>query len=216
MGVTAPMGLHRTAKGWEVFSDADGYVTGRAQFSDDRTRRYVLIRRWKHALDPIEQGNPNDRLPLTWVMLNPSTAGADTDDATIRKCVGYATRWGYGGIRVLNLFDLISTDPAALKSDPLPCSPRNAEVWAEWLRPWQGTEWSSLELRPDVVVGWGDGADVPVAGHPGVLLDRDRWAAEFFEKSGIEPMCLGTTRRGHPLHPGRTPYDLPRVPWKVR
>lgn len=209
------MGLHTMPNGWEVATDEQGNVTGRAQFSDDRTRRYVLIRRWKHALDPVDLENPNDRMPLTWVMLNPSTAGAADDDATIRKCVGYAKRWGYGGIRVLNLFDLIATDPAVLRTDPHPNSRTNDQVWRDWLLPAVAGGWGLPELKPDVVVGWGDGANMPVAGHAGVLLDRERWAAGLFEQAGIEPMCLGVTRAGQPLHPGRTSYDLERVPWKV-
>lgn len=203
--------------GWEIATDPAGNVTGRACFSDDGTRRYVLIRRWGHELVKGEPTGDPGVMPLTWIMLNPSTAGAVDDDATIRKCVGYAKRWGYGGIRVLNLFDLIATYPRALRDAPMPCSPANERVWAEWLRPMNGgTEWSLLELRPDVVVGWGDSADVGCTRTRKLLLDRDRWAAEFLARSGIEPMCLGLTKRGHPLHPVRTPYDLERVPWKVR
>lgn len=195
----------KTGGGWEVATFGDGTI-GRAQFSPDRMRRYCLIRRWQRAISP----DVDKVMALTWVMLNPSTAGAAEDDATIRKCVGYAKRWGYGGIRVLNLFDLIETDSEKLKHPahwPKLTSPENEATWAHWLTPlFGGPEWSTLELKPEVVVAWGDG---------GRINNRDQWAAAFFVRAGLEPTCLGVTQAGQPLHPGRTSYALERTPWKV-
>lgn len=51
--------------------------------------RYVLEREW--AL----HGKT-----LTWCMLNPSTADALDDDPTIRKCIGFSKRWGFGSLVV--------------------------------------------------------------------------------------------------------------------
>jgi len=67
--------------------------------------RYWLLRRW------------SNRPLATFVMLNPSTADANSDDATIRKCMGFADAWGLGGIWVVNLFALRSTNPYGLVSD---------------------------------------------------------------------------------------------------
>ena len=64
--------------------------------------RYQLWRRWGTGHLCV------------WVMLNPSTADATTDDATIRKCMGFAKRWGFAGIEVVNLYALRSTDPRAM------------------------------------------------------------------------------------------------------
>jgi hypothetical protein len=47
--------------------------------------RYVLRREW----------NQNVRGILNWIMLNPSTADDHFDDPTIRRCVGFAKRWGF-------------------------------------------------------------------------------------------------------------------------
>lgn len=196
------MTVEITSGGWEVAKGPDGHVVGRAQFTENYSRRQVLIRRWSHALMDAE-----GLMSLTWVMLNPSTAGAEYDDPTIRKCMGYAKRWGYGGIRVLNLFDLIATDPAGLREHPEPTSAANDEAWRTWLFPLTpGRPWGPIDLKPDVVVAWGDG---------GSLRNRDQWAAAQFVAAGIEPTCLGVTQGGQPLHPGRTSYNLERTPWKV-
>ena len=75
-----------------------------ALFSKDRIYRYALWRIW------------DDNLPkILFIGLNPSTADEIQDDPTIRRCMGYAKDWGYGGIMVANLFAYISTDPKMLK-----------------------------------------------------------------------------------------------------
>lgn len=75
-----------------------------AVLSADGLYRYELFRVWDQAL-PV----------VVWIMLNPSTADHEADDPTIRKCVKFAKAWGYGGIRVVNLFALRATDPDLLK-----------------------------------------------------------------------------------------------------
>lgn len=69
----------------------------------DGAYRYWLTRVW-------DRFQP----PLVFVMLNPSTADAETDDPTIRKCCGFAQRAGFGGIEVVNLYALRTTKPALL------------------------------------------------------------------------------------------------------
>ena len=57
---------------------------------------------------------------VLFVMLNPSTADANVDNATIRRCKDFAKRWDHGGLVVGNLFALRSTDPKALFDHPCP------------------------------------------------------------------------------------------------
>lgn len=65
--------------------------------------RYSLTRLW-------DESKPG----CLWIMLNPSIADADTDDPTIRRCMGFARAWGCGSITVVNLFAYRATDPALL------------------------------------------------------------------------------------------------------
>lgn len=48
---------------------------------------------------------------LVFLMLNPSTADAMNDDPTISKCTAFADLLGWGGISVVNVSTLRSTDP---------------------------------------------------------------------------------------------------------
>lgn len=61
------------------------------------------------------------RPKVMFIMLNPSTANAEIDDPTIRRCVGFAKIWGYGGILVGNLFAYRATEPKTLLTvaDPI-------------------------------------------------------------------------------------------------
>jgi hypothetical protein len=52
-----------------------------------------------------------------FIGLNPSKAGADQDDPTIRKVCKIARNLGYGGIYMVNCFPFISTDPGQLQVD---------------------------------------------------------------------------------------------------
>src|SRR5579859_5937119 len=88
-----------------------------ATFSACRTYRYRLWRSWE------PRGSR-----CVFVGLNPSTADESTDDATIRKCVGFAKRWGFGAIEVVNLFayaGVRSTDPRSLLGVSDPVGPDN-------------------------------------------------------------------------------------------
>lgn len=86
----------------ESLSDAAAPIAG-ATVSDCGRYRYTLERRWSAVARYV-----------LWVMLNPSTADAFVDDATIRVCMGYARRWGYSGILVGNLYAWRATDPRDL------------------------------------------------------------------------------------------------------
>lgn len=81
-----------------------------ATFSNCKRYRYELFRLWD-ASKPI----------VMFIMFNPSVADEEIDDATIRRCIGFARDWGYGGIEVCNLYAYRSTKPEALLNtiDPI-------------------------------------------------------------------------------------------------
>jgi hypothetical protein len=148
-----------------------------ATFSSDYRYRYTLGRVWDDSL-PV----------LVWVLLNPSTADADIDDQTIRKCTEFARRWGYGGITVVNLFAYRSTTPDALYSVDAPIGSDN-----------DSTIIAACRGR-DVVCGWGTN---------GGLRQRADHVLTLLRAIGVQPKCLRVNADGSPMHPLYVPYVTP-------
>lgn len=71
-----------------------------ALISKDGLFRYSLTRQWGE--------DPNNLLLI--IGLNPSTADADNDDATMRRLNSFANREGYDGLVMMNLFCYRATD----------------------------------------------------------------------------------------------------------
>src|SRR3989442_436141 len=76
-----------------------------AHFSKCRRYRYALWRTW----DPREPS-------VLFIGLNPSTADANEDDATVTRCTGFAQAWGYGQLVIANLFAYRTPRPEILRS----------------------------------------------------------------------------------------------------
>lgn len=138
--------------------------------------RYTLRRSW------IGNGPV-----VNFVMLNPSTADDVFDDPTIRKCIGFAKRWGFSGLVVTNLFAFRATSPLDLKACRLALAvgPDNDYVLRR-----------EASLAGTVICAWGEhgawkGRDQEVMNGPLAGLDLGR---------------IGSTRTGYPLHPSRCAY----------
>ena len=82
---------------------ADLFMEKDAMISDCGKYRYLLRRAWDHTL-------PRG----LFVMLNPSTADAEVDDATIRSCIRLCRSWSFGSFEVVNLFGWRATDRTVL------------------------------------------------------------------------------------------------------
>lgn len=144
-----------------------------ATFDDGGAYRYRLTRRWGTSA------------PISWVLLNPSTATARQDDPTIRRVVGFSRSWGFGSMLVVNLFALCATTPAAIRAHPDPVGPDNDAMISQAIR-----------LSRVVVVAWGvSGATMnPVSGRR-----RNLEVIELL--AGSRLICLGNTANGQPRHP---------------
>lgn len=147
------------------------YLENDVVISDCGKYRYLLRRVW-------HQEKPR----ALFIMLNPSTADARQDDATIRSCVRLTNGLGYGSIEVVNLFAWRATDPKDLPT-PLsmatgPNNPRTIEAAVN---------------RCDVAIcAWG-AHPYAATNAPGVI--------DIIRMNRPMPYCFGKTKAGAPKHP---------------
>ena len=136
---------------------------------------------------------------VCWVMLNPSTADDEHDDATIRRVIGFSWRWGYARLVVVNLYGVRATDPAELRAMTLheAVGPRNDEQVEAWT--------ATADM---VVCAWG-----------AMVNDLRDGAArvrhvhrKYLDRRTVH--CLGTSSSGEPLHPLYLAADLEPVEYR--
>ena len=129
---------------------------------------------------------------MLFVTLNPSVADANIDDPTIRRCIGFAQRWGYGGMAVGNLFALVSTDPGLLLREKYPVGPENDSHLQRM-----------ADECPFVVAAWGDA----LRKHP-AFRRRESEVRDLLRPRARGLLhCLGITAHGTPKHPLRRSAD---------
>ncbi len=160
-----------------------------ATISGCGTYRYRLEREWEPELPTA-----------VWIMLNPSTADAKTDDPTVRKCVGFATQWGCGGIVIVNLFAARATDPTRLETFDDPVGFFNDGHVAKAVTAATGP----------VVAAWGSHSnDVPG------FWKRVNRVVNLPELASRQLDCVGVNRDRTPSHPLMLAYSSPRLPWRM-
>jgi hypothetical protein len=138
--------------------------------------RYRLFRKWTNT----------QLKPLLWVMLNPSTADDKIEDATIRRCIDFSNRWGYGSLFVGNLYAYRATNPYDLVMPDEAESLINTDHLLEM-----------MVLSDRVVCAWGTrGFNYP----PWFLGDR-LWH-------------LGLTKEGYPKHPLYLSKETTLTKWR--
>lgn len=105
--------------GHQFFHMPDGVIGSAVFGGENHCYRYLLTRSWQEDPDPELGGT------LCWVMMNPSTATGDVDDATIRKCIAYSRKWRFSGMVVVNTFAYRATDQKRLLEVHDPVGPDN-------------------------------------------------------------------------------------------
>lgn len=155
-----------------------------AEISDDGRYRYNLYRAW--------EANGRQFPAVLFVMLNPSTADADVDDPTIRRCMSFAQREGHGAMWVVNLYPQRTHKPKYLLPEPEVIAVKNIN-----------TIRTLASACRDVVVAWGS--------DPGPSVGR--WQTLVAVLQHRDLMCLGTTQSGHPRHPLYLRGDTALTPW---
>lgn len=146
------------------------YLENDAVISDCGKYRYLLRRVWDHA-----------KPRALFIMLNPSTADARQDDATIRSCVRLLVGLGYGSMEVVNVFGYRATKPDELLKADDPCGPQNEAVVEAAL------------ARCDIpICAWGAWPPAKQASAYIMNAIRSKRPAAF---------CFGKTQSGAPKHP---------------
>lgn len=149
----------------QIQSTPSGAIFG--QGGTNSPYRYVL---WREV-------NQQAKGMVAFIGLNPSTATAEIDDPTIRRCIRFTKDWGYRHLVMLNVFAFRATDPSDMKRA---FDPFGAENMA-WI----------VETSRD--------ADIVVAawGTHGSFKGGDQYILS--DLRGLK--CLGKTKHGHPKHP---------------
>lgn len=138
---------------------------------------------------------------VAFIGVNPSTADATEDDATIRKMRGFAQRNGHGRMIVVNLFAYRATDVRDLSrcADPygVDCDHELRRAINEAVR---------------VVPCWGSLDKLPVH-----LRQRAGNVSVIVHSAGRQTDCFGLTKNGDPKHPLMLGYNTPLVSyWSAR
>lgn len=144
--------------------------------------RYVLRRRLSQQ---SEHGT------ILWLMCNPSTADHHVLDPTVRRCVDFSKRWGFGVMAVGNLYALRSPKPAVLWTVDDPVGPSN-DFYIRGL----------VAEASTIVAAWGTDPKPTRAFEVLAIIGESK-----------QVFCLGTSKSGAPRHPLYIKGVTPLIPY---
>ena len=160
-----------------------------AIFNPDATHRYALHR---HLGFPAV-----DKRSMLFVMLNPSTAGMASNDATVRRCLYFARREDMTDLLIGNLWPIVSTFPRSVFDQQIPAeAERLNEAWLRVM----------AAKAERIVCAWGV---------PGVIEAQGRYVHDRLceWRHADKLRCFGTNFNGEPRHPLRLRRDRPLQPF---
>ncbi|MNJ40255.1 hypothetical protein D3C77_351460 [compost metagenome] len=129
--------------------------------------------------------------------INPSTADATLDDATVRKWKGFTVRNGGHRFIVGNVFSYRATDVRELARVDAPWGPEHMQHLTE------------IITSADVLVPcWGASGKVPPSLHYAI-----KNTLNLLLTSGKPVLHFGLTASGDPKHPLMLGYDTQLIPW---
>lgn len=128
--------------------------------------------------------------------VNPSTADASVDDATVRKWIGFCRRWGVSRFIVGNVFSYRATDVRELAKVPFQQGPQHFAHLEK-----------IIEDADVLVPCWGSRDKVP-----NDLRNQIDMMIGWLHRTGKPVMHFGLTSSGDPKHPLMLGYDTPLIP----
>ena len=131
--------------------------------------RYLMTRIWDEDLPPA-----------VFIMLNPSTADAEEDDPTIRRCISFAKDWGCGRIKVVNIFAYRATNPKELLNTKDPVGLENYQYVKETI------------INAGLII-------IACGAINKKLKQSYKKIFEILKE--VDIYCLGVTKEGYPRHP---------------
>lgn len=143
--------------------------------------RYVLRRNW------LGEGGT-----VNFIMLNPSTADDMFDDATIRRCVGFAKRWGFSGLVVTNLYAYRATQPKDLEALIALDGGYEIAIGEENMTHID----HEAKNAQAIVCAWGDNCEI--------VPSHAIWTIGRLHEYDL--FCIRRTAKGNPAHPVREKY----------
>lgn len=156
-------------------------------FSSCRAYRFTLWRTFQQELLPqpvITGGNIAKDGYVQFIGLNPSTADEKINDPTIRRCIDFSKRWGYGEFCMTNIFPFRATDPNKMMAHEEPAEMRIEN--AKWVE----------RIAKDaalVICAWG--------GHGKHHGRGEKFLRHFQKVMQIKIHHLGLNTDGSPKHP---------------
>ncbi len=159
-------------------------VVERTRFNRDRSHRFTLFRHW---------GNPDNYLAV--IGMNPSGADEATGDRTVNRCCGFAQRWGFGALYMLNAMSVRLTASGQLHRVPAVNLPENDK----WIR-------EVARTAGRVLVAWGN----PAANFQRALAVETILRSECDQRLVV---CFGKNQNGSPVHPLYQKNEAPVIPY---